>query len=190
MKRTLFILVGGLLILSVPRAASAQTQTLPLVIKSTYYTVSAFSELDLTDLLARLNYNYFLQFENLLSDGKNLDLKIILAKTLDAMYLEIANLLGIKLFDYHSGINILRDQGEVNAAFRAKYNVDFKEPSFYLTDDNTVYIAADQLTLGMLGHELAHALVTRYFVVPPPPKIEEVLSGYVEFKLLKSTGTK
>jgi hypothetical protein len=39
----------------------------------------------------------------------------------------------------------------------------------------------------MLGHEIAHAIISSFFIVPPPEKIQEVLAGYVDYSLLKKS---
>jgi hypothetical protein len=52
-----------------------------------------------------------------------------------------------------------------------------------------VYISYPEMTIGMLGHKIAHAIISHYFVVPPPAKIQEVLAGYVEYSIRKSAGT-
>jgi len=64
--------------------------------------------------------------------------------------------------------------------------MDFRERSFYVFDSNTIFISYQDLTLGMLGHEIAHAVISGYFVVPPPDKVQEVLAGYVEYSLRKA----
>jgi len=37
-----------------------------------------------------------------------------------------------------------------------------------------------------LGHEIGHAVISNYFVVQPPIRIQEVLAGYVEYQLRKA----
>ena len=68
-------------------------------------------------------------------------------------------------------------------------NLDLDERSYYLHETNTVYISYKDLTLGMLGHEIAHAIISNYFVVLPSAEVQEILSGYVEYSLKKQTMT-
>jgi hypothetical protein len=35
---------------------------------------------------------------------------------------------------------------------------------------------------------MAHALISNYFVVAPPPKVQEILAGYVEYSVRKRMG--
>ena len=34
--------------------------------------------------------------------------------------------------------------------------------------------------VGVLAHEVAHAIINQYFAVPPPSKVQEILSQYVD----------
>jgi hypothetical protein len=58
-------------------------------------------------------------------------------------------------------------------------------PSFYFHEEKTIYISTEDLDLGMLAHEIAHAIISHYFVVPPSERVQEVLSGYVDFHFKK-----
>ena len=73
----------------------------------------------------------------------------------------------------------------MNEVFRSYFKKEFNERSFYLYTNNTIYISFEDLTLEMLAHEIAHAVISRYFVVLPPAKVQEILCGYVEYILKK-----
>ena len=45
---------------------------------------------------------------------------------------------------------------------------------------NSIQIYADQVTDGVLAHELAHAVINCYFDSPPPERIQEILTQYVD----------
>ena len=51
---------------------------------------------------------------------------------------------------------------------------------------NTIYASAENFKIGVIGHEIAHAVISHYFVVQPSVKIQEVLAGYVEYQLRKT----
>jgi hypothetical protein len=59
--------------------------------------------------------------------------------------------------------------------------------SFYVYDLNTIYVSAGSFKREVLGHEIAHAVISHYFVVQPPMKAQEVLAGYVEYQLREAT---
>jgi hypothetical protein len=111
--------------------------------------------------------------------------EVALVKTVDALFLEVSDILDIHLYSFKGNLRIFRDFQAINTAFYGLYRHSLKTPSFYVYDTNTIYIAADNLRVGILGHEIAHAIINHYFVVSPPVKIQEVLAGYVEYQLNK-----
>ena len=166
----------------------AQEEGLSILVKSEYFTLYSQRDIDTYSLLKKLNLDYFLHPDTLLKKDKQASTDI-LAKVLDSLYLEVSDILDIHIYSFHGTIKILPDQDSVNSMFKELFRYDFNERSFYVHEKNTIYISSSDLTLGMLGHEIAHAIISHYFVVPPPVKIQEVLAGYVEYSLRKSTGT-
>jgi hypothetical protein len=166
----------------------AQEQNLPLLVESKYFSVYGQRNLDINSLLTRLYFDYLLHLDTALQENSR-DEKDTLSKTLDALFLEVSDILDIHIYSFHGDIKLLADRNSVNSQFRRFFKRELNERSFYLPEKNTIYISFADLTLGMLGHEIAHAIICRYFVVPPPAKIQEVLAGYVEYSLRKSTGT-
>jgi hypothetical protein len=57
-----------------------------------------------------------------------------------------------------------------------------------MPEGNTIYVSLKDVSLGMLAHEVAHAIISSYFVVAPPEKVQEVLAGYVEYSIRKKLG--
>ncbi len=61
---------------------------------------------------------------------------------------------------------------------------------FILTVASTLIVGGPAysftIILILLGHEMGHVIISHYFVVPPSYRIQEVLTGYVEFQLRKS----
>ena len=143
---------------------------------------------NINSLLSKLYFNYLLHLDTALQETSQ-DEKDVLSKTLDALFLEVSDILDIHIYSFHGDIKLLPDQESINSQFRAFFEMDLNQGSFYLPERNTIYISFADLTLGMLGHEIGHAIMSRYFVVPPPAKIQEILAGYVEYNLRKSTGT-
>jgi hypothetical protein len=73
--------------------------------------------------------------------------------------------------------------------YRRLFDRDLGEvKSFYVYELNTIYTSAENFRRGIIGHEIGHAIMSHYFVVQPPVKIQEVLAGYVEYQLRKSAG--
>ncbi|MFC1674691.1 hypothetical protein ACFL1K_02185 [Candidatus Omnitrophota bacterium] len=112
--------------------------------------------------------------------------KSSLTGMLDTFFAQIIDILDMPLYSYKGNIKICRDDAQLSqvyySLFRSKIN---KRKAFYVHDLNTVYISAESFTREVLGHEIAHAVISNYFVVMPPMKVQEVLAGYVEFQLRK-----
>jgi len=145
-----------------------------------YFTIYYQSSLEPLEIARKIDPSLFLLKNNYGNSPEE-----ILAKTVDNLFQEVSDILDIYLYNFKGNIRIFRDFQSLSFAFYQLYRQSLKSPSFYLYDTNTIYIAEDNLTPAMLGHEIAHAILNYYFVVPPPMKIQEVLAGYVEYQLRK-----
>ena len=47
-------------------------------------------------------------------------------------------------------------------------------------------LSADGFSREVLGHEMARAIMSHYFVIQPPLKIQEVMGMYVQYNLRKN----
>ncbi|MFH1397611.1 MAG: hypothetical protein ABIH27_03570 [Candidatus Omnitrophota bacterium] len=111
----------------------------------------------------------------------------VFAEALDTLFLSVCSILDMNLYSFQGTIKICRDTSQLNdiyfSLFRSSLGGRF---SFYSSDLNTIYISQEHFEREVLGHEIAHAIMSRYFVVQPPVKASEVLAGYVEYQLRKS----
>lgn len=109
------------------------------------------------------------------------------AEALDTLFLSVCSILDMNLYSFQGTIKICRDTSQLNDIysnlFRSSLGGRF---SFYASDLNTIYISQEHFQREVLGHEIAHAIMSRYFVVQPPVKASEVLAGYVEYQLRKA----
>ena len=188
MKKYLYITLVVIILFFPPDLSLAQGKTPPLIVKSKYFSIYGDKNVDIESLLEKINFNYLLHMETFSGEEDN-DIKGLLARTMDALYLETSDIIGINIYSFHGNIVLLSDKQKVEDVFQQYFDTDFPERSLYLHSKNTIYISWPDATLGMMGHEIAHAIISHYFVVPPSEKIQEILSGYVEYKLRKSTGT-
>lgn len=107
---------------------------------------------------------------------------------LDTLFLEICNILDMQLYSYHGDIKVCHSQNQLKDIYKILFRKDLgNRLSFYVYDTNTIYISAGSFKREVLGHEIAHAIISHYFIVLPSVKIQEVLSSYVEFQLRKNT---
>lgn len=109
-----------------------------------------------------------------------------LSDMLDTLFVRISDILDMHLYSFTGTIKVCKDQSRLSNIYSALYDSDLKgRYSFYAYEPNTVYISAQNFTTAVLGHEMAHAIISHYFVVLPSVKIQEILSGYVEYQLRK-----
>lgn len=164
----------------------AQEERSRLIAKGQYFDAYGYAGMDISSVLAALDYQSFYPGSSLSSAPE--DLYATLAKTLDVIYLQTSDILDIHIYSYNGAIQFLPDAAAVDSVFSKYSGRHMHERSFYFHEKNIIYISVQDLELGILGHEIAHAIISHYFVVPPPMKVQEVLCGYVDFNLRKSRG--
>lgn len=109
-----------------------------------------------------------------------------LGQYLDALLKRVQMLLDMRLSRMTIKIRILDSEEQVMAEFLkltgghlSRYH-SRRPPAFFSRKDNTIYIQTRRLNVGMLAHEMAHAVLLHYFRVPPPLKIQEMLAIYID----------
>ena len=165
----------------------AQEENLGFIVKGKYFSIYGYENFDIAELLGKINFSYSHRLDSR-NDIFGDDPKSRLIKTIDALYLEVSDILGIHVYSFHGNINFYPNQTSLAEVFKKYFASDFPERSFYYHGHKTIYLSFSDLTLGMLGHEISHAIISHYFVVPPSPKVQEILCGYVEYSLRKASG--
>ncbi len=56
-------------------------------------------------------------------------------------------------------------------------------PAFFMESENTIFINVRAVTRGILAHEMAHAVISDYFIIDPPSNVAEILCRYVDKKI-------
>jgi hypothetical protein len=109
-----------------------------------------------------------------------------LTNMLDTLFLRVCDILDMNLYSFQGNIKICQDHSQLRSVYNNIFDKDLgNRESFYVYSFNTIYISAESFKREILGHEMAHAVISHYFVVLPSVKIQEVLSSYVEFQLRK-----
>ena len=114
-----------------------------------------------------------------------------LDELVDSLFEKVQALLDMPQPRLKVTIRLLKDREDLCEAYahcmgsakgstlRAKYYR--KAPlAFYWEKTNTIYLQIEKLSIGILAHEMAHAVIDHYFVVQPPAKIAEMLCQYVD----------
>jgi hypothetical protein len=153
----------------------------------TYFKVYSDGASDAYGVLGKIDANYLVYSSGAAQGSDNVS--DILAKTLDGLYQEVSDILDIHIYSFKGTIQVLPDRQSLSSYFKRTYGIDFEERSIYYFEKDVIYVSLADMTVGVLGHEIAHAIISHFFVVPPPAKIQEVLCGYVEYSLRKSRGS-
>lgn len=183
MRKIIFLI---LILLSLP--AFAQKPSGSLIARGKYFSLYGRPGLDISSLLEKLDFNFFVSPESIINRGGE-DLPAVAAQTIDAVYSEVCDILDIHVYDFKGNICFVSGRAQVREAAREHRIFSFSQASFYIHETATIYISLKDLTLGMLGHEMGHAIISHYFVVPPPAKVQEVLCGYIEYNLRKKSNS-
>ena len=105
---------------------------------------------------------------------------------LDVLFTQVCDTLDMQLYSFQGKIKICLDRERLSQIYDDLFRKELQASSFYIYSLNTIYISADSFKREILGHEMAHAIISHYFVVQPSVKIQEVLAGYVEYQLRRT----
>ncbi|MFA5286736.1 MAG: hypothetical protein WC394_00475 [Candidatus Omnitrophota bacterium] len=152
-------------------------------IESQHFTIFYAPQLDPYALLEKLNIG---PADLVFSEGPFVKGNS-LAVALDTLYGIVMKALDMNLYSLQGNIKICNDRNHLNSVYESIFRQKLKAGSFYINEYSTIYISADDFTKEILGHEIAHMIISHYFVVQPPQKVAEILSGYVEYQLRKSS---
>lgn len=69
---------------------------------------------------------------------------------------------------------------EIQAVYMT-FDINAKAPiAFYAHAARSIYVSLEDVNDGVLAHEIAHAVISIYFVTPPPARMQEILAQYVD----------
>lgn len=107
-----------------------------------------------------------------------------LVEMLDALFTRVSDILDMRLYDLKPVIKIGATYADLDTIYGRLFGRSLGgRRSFYVYDLNTIYVSAEDFRQGIVGHEMAHAIISRFFPVPAPVKVQEVLAMYVEYNL-------
>jgi hypothetical protein len=105
---------------------------------------------------------------------------------IDVLFTWVCQTLDMQLYSYKGIIKVVPTRNDLKAILLKLYGREgHSHQSFFVSELNTIYIAAEDFTKEILSHEMGHAIMENFFVVQPPEKAAEVLAGYVEYQLRK-----
>ncbi|MFH2218496.1 MAG: hypothetical protein ABII68_02400 [Pseudomonadota bacterium] len=114
------------------------------------------------------------------SDSKYTALSI--KKKMDAIYLRVQEILDMRKKMKKIVIKIY-PKNQFGPVRYKKTRSDHPIRSWYIYEENTIYINVDDVHEGILAHEIAHAVIDHYMLVRPPRATAEILAAYVDKNL-------
>ena len=126
------------------------------------------------------------QLTNLKIDNSSTEKE--LASKIEILFNRAGDILDMHVYSLKGHIKVFADSEQLEKFYHRlfKGSLPCTGFSFYLPEYDSIYISAFYFRREILGHEMGHAIMSRYFVVQPSIKIQEVLAGYVEYQLRKS----
>jgi len=113
------------------------------------------------------------------------DLPGTVKKKIDALYERVMDILDMRKRMKKVTINIYRDKEQLYAAHHGIYKTDPPYRAWYEYENNTIHVNADDLTEGILAHEMAHSIIDHFLVIRPPKATAEILARYVDRHLFE-----
>lgn len=185
MKKIIVVVVFSLVSFSIiPLSVNA----LPSEIESKHFTISYQKGVDLLGFAYNIKLENSVYFQELGVEniGANSP-KELLSQNVEVLFKEISDILDMHLYSYKGNIKIFRNKKALKNFFKRKFGKEFKFHAFYSHGNNTIYVSADDVKVGMFAHEIAHVIINHFFAVMPPEKVQEILSGFVEYNIKKKT---
>ena len=180
--------LGGVLFCSSP--ARAEEQRPAKVYNSSRVIVYYDQEEQLHQLREKIKPKSTTLSLNRLFSGGESTAKQNLGLFLDILFQRVQTILEMPLpkqkinIWIHPGIKDLADY------FKARYGgpsdtqtsmgASVSGPAFYVKKTNTIHLQVENMRIGILAHEMAHAVTENYFIIKPPARVAEIMSQHVD----------
>ena len=98
----------------------------------------------------------------------------------DQLFQRVQEILGMVEPDLKVEIRLFRNKAALSEVYEKFTGRPTQVPAFYCKETNTIYLDLEELSSGILAHEMAHAVISHFFLIDPPEKTCEVLCQYVD----------
>lgn len=171
LQRLILLLIFACL--TVPLSAPLYGQE----IKTRYTTIIY----DNAGVLRKFNRELYLgRLKYLLKSGESETIEDEVKEKIDLIVEKVQTVLDMFPGKINFSIVIHLSPEGVQQEFKRIYNKEVDYIAFFSPGENTVFYSADNGSLRVVAHEIAHVVAEHYFTVSPPPKIHEVLAQYAE----------
>jgi hypothetical protein len=174
--------VIAVLLLLLPQAIPAQES--PKVYQTKYAAISYVEEKDLHTFTRNTASGFSFLRE---SPERN---PLLVRTQVDKIVETIFSLLDMHPLNLRFGITLYRTKEEVSIAYykaseganayNGQRTANAAPIAFYSHRTRNIAVATDNITDGILAHEIAHAVISAYFAVPPPARMQEILAQYMD----------
>ena len=136
-------------------------------IESEHFTIYYKPDVDPNKLLDELKIT---PADELLS-GQSVDKTSVdhkLSSMMEILFARASDILDLHVYSYKGDIKIFSSLKELTDFYNRLYHahVPCTGYAFYIVDNKTIYISAQFFKREVLGHEIGHAIMSSYFVVP------------------------
>ncbi len=150
------------------------------VMQTHHLTIYYQNPHQLTELGHELRPSALTQTLNTIFLGSSGDPGGTLGSFLDQLLKRVQLILAMPLPRLHINIRLYPTQRQLTAAGEHVTGIDIGAPAFYVRDTNTIYLQLQDLRIGILAHEMGHAVLDHYFAIQPPDRVAELLCQYVD----------
>ena len=98
----------------------------------------------------------------------------------DAVVNRVEDILDMHPPGLHVAVYIYPTKKEIEETYRGMGIYSDAPIAFYSHRRKAIFISAGDVTGGVFAHEFAHAVLSLYFVTPPPAKMQEILAQFVD----------
>ncbi|MEI8012873.1 MAG: hypothetical protein WCI27_10430 [Candidatus Omnitrophota bacterium] len=137
---------------------------------------------NLRKIEARLRSRYLplaAQYRDLFIN-KEYSLESRLSARLQFLLMRVEDILGMKPMIARINIEVLPSRKELQAKCFDLTQVHQDYKAFYAHDRRMIFSSEQDIIDSIIAHELGHAVIDHYFMVPPPTKVAELLATYVD----------
>lgn len=107
---------------------------------------------------------------------------------LDAIVEKAEMILNLFPKELKFNVRLLDKEIDVWGSYKVRYGIGAHHIAFYSPQNKTIYISVDDVSLGLLAHELAHAIIDQYYCTYNscmliPIALHEALAQLVEYRI-------
>ena len=176
--------------LAFPAPASAKDRRPAKIYNSKRVIVYYDHEKQLQELRKKIKPKSITRSLNRLFSGGESGAKQNLGLFLDILFQRVQTILEMPLPKQKVSIWIHPGLEELARFFKTRYGgptdkqtsmgASVSGPAFYVKKTNTIHLQVENMRIGILAHEMAHAITENYFIIKPPARVAEIMSQHVD----------